>query len=366
MRCADDLTITTVIPTYRRPQLLQRAVASALTQTYPQVRVSIYDNASGDETGHVMTELMKNDSRVTYDCHPVDIGSYGNFNHGIHSVHTPFFSLLSDDDFLVPDFYARVMECFERYPEAGFVCMPTMVIDGQGRVLSPPMSVEETRFYLPPQGFIGLVNGTLPNTWTGIVFRKEVADVIGPIDTTVGPFADAGYVWRAGARFPFVVAGSISAVLTSHRESTSGTTPPLSSEWPTWWKKMVDSALVLHSRWRDPQAAFADLIPPDYRTIAMLQVMHYLSSDRIDEAAQAATGLRDCGFPLTSRFLRTTTWVSDRLPMLRSLLRFVRDMRKKRLSRRADRNYEMYSHVLSECTAALGFCVANETGARKP
>ena len=41
----DDLTITTVIPTYRRPQLLRRAVASALTQTYPQVRVSIHDNA---------------------------------------------------------------------------------------------------------------------------------------------------------------------------------------------------------------------------------------------------------------------------------------------------------------------------------
>ena len=60
--------------------------------------------------GHVVTELMKNDSRVTYDCHPADIGSYGNFNHGIRSVRTPFFSLLSDDDFLVPD-YARAMEC---------------------------------------------------------------------------------------------------------------------------------------------------------------------------------------------------------------------------------------------------------------
>ena len=38
-----------------------------------------------------------------------------------------------------------------------------------------------------------------------IVFRKEIADAIGPIDTEVGPFADGGYVWRAGARFPFVV-----------------------------------------------------------------------------------------------------------------------------------------------------------------
>lgn len=42
--------ITAVIPTYRRPRLLRRAIKSVLAQTYPHFQVCVYDNASGDET----------------------------------------------------------------------------------------------------------------------------------------------------------------------------------------------------------------------------------------------------------------------------------------------------------------------------
>ncbi|MCR4298181.1 MAG: glycosyltransferase, partial [Gallionella sp.] len=99
--------ITTIIPTYRRPVLLRRAILSALHQTYPHVRVCVYDNASGDETESVVDEtesvvkeIARHDPRVKYHRHPRNIGSYNNFNYGIREVETEFFSLLSDDDVL--------------------------------------------------------------------------------------------------------------------------------------------------------------------------------------------------------------------------------------------------------------------------
>ncbi|RKX41747.1 MAG: glycosyltransferase family 2 protein, partial [Thermotogae bacterium] len=62
--------ITTIIPTYRRPKLLQRAIKSVLNQTYPHFQVCVYDNASGDETAEVVAEFAKKDPRVKYYCHP--------------------------------------------------------------------------------------------------------------------------------------------------------------------------------------------------------------------------------------------------------------------------------------------------------
>lgn len=58
-----------IIPTYRRPQLLRRAIKSVLNQTYLYIRVCVYDNASNDETADIVANLEKEDPRVSYYCH---------------------------------------------------------------------------------------------------------------------------------------------------------------------------------------------------------------------------------------------------------------------------------------------------------
>ena len=54
--------ITALIPTYRRPQLLHRAIVSVLRQTYTNLQVFVFDNASGDTTAEVVTKLGENDA----------------------------------------------------------------------------------------------------------------------------------------------------------------------------------------------------------------------------------------------------------------------------------------------------------------
>jgi glycosyltransferase involved in cell wall biosynthesis len=49
--------ITTIIPTFMRPQLLGRAIRSVLGQSYPHFEVHVYDNASGDETPQSLRSL---------------------------------------------------------------------------------------------------------------------------------------------------------------------------------------------------------------------------------------------------------------------------------------------------------------------
>src|SRR5258708_39787124 len=117
--------ITTIIPTFRRPQLLRRAIQSSLAQSFTDLQVLVLDNASGDETAAVVTKLIKTDGRVKYHCHPENIGGGNNFQYGLQHVTTPFFSILSDDDILLPDFYVTAKQAFTAHPQASFVaCCP--------------------------------------------------------------------------------------------------------------------------------------------------------------------------------------------------------------------------------------------------
>src|SRR4051794_28458036 len=83
--------ITAIIPTYRRPLLLRRAIRSVLDQTYPNLLVCVYDNASGDETASVVRALAREDPRVRYHCHPENIGMSANFAYAMERVETPYF-----------------------------------------------------------------------------------------------------------------------------------------------------------------------------------------------------------------------------------------------------------------------------------
>src|SRR4030042_3564260 len=106
--------ITTIIPTYRRPKFLQRAIKSILNQTYPYFQVCFSDNASGDETAEVVAKLSQREPRLKYYCHSENIGAIANANYGFERVNTPFFSFLSDDDILLPEFYEIALEGFKK------------------------------------------------------------------------------------------------------------------------------------------------------------------------------------------------------------------------------------------------------------
>lgn len=209
--------ITTVIPTYRRPAFVRRAIRSALSQSLRAVRVLVCDNASADSTADVVRELMSVDDRVVYHQHESNIGAAANYNYGLSRVSTPYFSLLGDDDVLLPGFYEEAVSVLERHPEAQFFCART-VLDNRrldtlqhrgswsAGVYTP--SVETVRRMLA-EHFIS----------TAVVFRRSVLETVGCLDH-LG--SDRNYLVLASARHPFVVSSSEYGVMTVHDRSFSG------------------------------------------------------------------------------------------------------------------------------------------------
>ena len=59
--------ISVVIPTYNRRHLLQKAIDSVLTQTYPHFELIVVDDCSTDGTEHFVKSLS--DKRISYTKH---------------------------------------------------------------------------------------------------------------------------------------------------------------------------------------------------------------------------------------------------------------------------------------------------------
>lgn len=211
--------ITTVIPTYQRPQLLRRSVLSVLNQTYPNLKVCIYDNASGDTTAEVVKELSQKDSRVNYYCHANNIGGFKNFIFGLSRISTSYFSVLSDDDILLPDFYEKALEGFAKHPEAIFSATQTIIVK-DGKVLDIAFADYEEKLYRPPEGLLKVaVGGT--NTYTGTLYKKEVLEAIDLDESLAEGPAEQDFLLRVATSFPYVISRSPGAIFVVHELAAS-------------------------------------------------------------------------------------------------------------------------------------------------
>jgi glycosyltransferase involved in cell wall biosynthesis len=211
--------ITTIITTYRRPHLLKKAIESVLSQTYSHFQVWICDNASHDGTSEIVNEFVKNDERVKYFCHETNIGMLNNYQFGLSLVNTEFFSFLSDDDVLLPNFYDTALLEFKKYPEAGLVAGSTIIMTEKGEVVRIPLSfwTREGKFD-PPEGVIEMI-GKYPVP-TSVLFRKTVLEHAA-IDFENPTYWDCDYLLQIAAALPIVIYKEPCALFRQHDHSYS-------------------------------------------------------------------------------------------------------------------------------------------------
>lgn len=314
--------ITAVIPTFRRPRLLRRAIASVLAQEGASLRVCVYDNASGDGTAATVAGLAASDVRVQYRCHAQNIGAAANFDFALRRVETPFFSILSDDDYLLADFYRSALAGLAAHPDAMFWAGVVLNVDMDGRIWDARVDRwHRDGLFLPPDGFTQMTGGMAP-AWTGILFRREVLELEGlPDPQTRGP-SDLEFCLRLAARFPYVVEKHPSAVFTLNSASFSAT-QPMDSFWPGW-KRMLgkfEACDGMDEAFKDGALA---ALRRDARRMLFRRGANGLAAGRMDFARDAAKALEDdCGSWGRARMLRIIASACERSPLLQRAYKFA-------------------------------------------
>jgi glycosyltransferase involved in cell wall biosynthesis len=91
--------VTVAIPTYRRPQLLRRALESVAAQRYEVLEVLVVDNATeGTEVGDVVEVFRARIPGLRFIRHDHNIGPQANFMFCLAEAKGAYFMWLADDD----------------------------------------------------------------------------------------------------------------------------------------------------------------------------------------------------------------------------------------------------------------------------
>jgi glycosyltransferase involved in cell wall biosynthesis len=356
--------ITTVIPTYRRAGLLKRAIRSALNQTRSDLIVSVYDNASGDETQAVVDEAAKIDPRVRYFCQPENIGIARNFDYGMRHVETPYFSFLSDDDIILPGFYEEAIGALEWQPSAMLFAAVTIMTNFDGTLAGLTLDTWQPGIYHSPAGLYTMLRVGCP-FWTGVVFRRAVASDVGFLDCDTGAAADTDFLLRVAARHSFVVSKRPGAIFFVNPDSVNQRRE-LSQLWN-------ESARTIHN------IKSSDTLPHESRTEALRLFQQRLQRRVFSHALNAAmrgdqrealeaAGLLESNFPTQAGAAQIKGLVTlDRLG-LRPLVRFVaaatRVMRKQGFLF-ALMDKRKYQRIITEALQELDVEPSRHRGARE-
>jgi glycosyltransferase involved in cell wall biosynthesis len=114
MNCVD-----VVVPCYRYGHFLKQCVESVLDQRGIDVRVLIIDDCSTDNSSEVALDLCARHERVSIRRHTVNKGHIATYNEGIEWVSSPYYLLLSADDYLLPGALFRSATFLDLHPEVG-------------------------------------------------------------------------------------------------------------------------------------------------------------------------------------------------------------------------------------------------------
>ena len=195
-----------VIPTYRRPALLRRAIQSVVNQTLEDFELIVVDDGNeaddGNETLNIVTTFQ--DRRIALIQHESNQGPAAAYNTGIRASRGEWICFLDDDDEYLHPFLERTLDLVENANQpVGFVW------SGIERVIDSPSGESLSCRTLWPPRFESreqaLVAATSIGNGHGLTVKRECLEQIGLYDETYQVCEDTEMLFRLAPRYCFAV-----------------------------------------------------------------------------------------------------------------------------------------------------------------
>ena len=114
---------------------LAETLSSLSAQTHPNVSITVYDNASEDDTEAVARAAAAADPRIKVVRHPRDIGGIANCNTALHEADGDYILIAGGHDLFDPDYVAGLVARLENNTNAVIAFGKLESIDEQGSEL---------------------------------------------------------------------------------------------------------------------------------------------------------------------------------------------------------------------------------------
>lgn len=113
------MRFSVIIPLYNKAPYVQKALESALSQTFKDFELVVVDDGSSDESFNIAQETLKLSSVEYQLIHQDNAGVSTARNNGVSVSHGDNICFLDADDWWEPNFLERMDWLIREYPEAG-------------------------------------------------------------------------------------------------------------------------------------------------------------------------------------------------------------------------------------------------------
>lgn len=186
-------TVSVIIPTYNRAQVVGQAIQSVLHQAYQDFEVIVVDDASFDNTEEVVKEI--GDSRIHYLRHEQNRGAPRARNSGVEVARGKYFAFLDSDDLWYPTFLERQLAVLNNFPPVvGMICCGMLREQGESRVCIIPSAR-----HLTFDGNLMQARGGLCSS--SFLVRRAAFQAIGGFDDDFSSFQDFDFLLRMSANY---------------------------------------------------------------------------------------------------------------------------------------------------------------------
>lgn len=174
------------IPVYNQAATIAQTVASALAQTAPFDEIVVVENHSTDGTAERLQAFA---GKIRIISPPSHLGMVDNWNYCVSQMNAEWFSLLSGDDLLKPEFAASVRQAITAQPAAALIRTDWDVIDGNGVVRRVHKQLSVSRVTAPPKTWQEQLQGPKVS-FAAFAVRRELWQTVGGFPTDFYLFQD--------------------------------------------------------------------------------------------------------------------------------------------------------------------------------
>ena len=188
-------SVSTIIPTWNRRDLVMRAIDCALEQAEPGDELIVVDDGSTDGTGDALAARYGDRIRYHYQA---NAGVSAARNAGMALAQGRYIALLDSDDLWLPGKTARQRQWLDAHPGYGMVLCDVVRVDPDGT----PYDTFVRREVLREDGWALrwlLANPSLVPA--SAMFRREVFAATGGFDTSLRTAEDIDFHLRVAKRF---------------------------------------------------------------------------------------------------------------------------------------------------------------------
>ncbi len=188
-------TVSIVIPTYKRPSMITRAINSVLSQNYSAIEIIVVDDNDPDsierkETEEAMLAYADKHS-VVYLRHPSNKGGSAARNTGWQIASGEYITFLDDDDEISPKKIELQVACLESKDEEWGACYTSYHILMPNGTIQRSATTQEGDVYIR-----ALMRTLYMGSGSNVLYRKRIVDAVGGYDESFKRNQDIEFMAR--------------------------------------------------------------------------------------------------------------------------------------------------------------------------